>query len=152
MLEWMHDDSVVRNLKSDFKSKTLDDCKQFIIDANTLQDQVHLAIVDDDDIYMGTVSLKNIRNHTAEFAITVRSCAMGKGYSKFGMTEIIKKAFTEYQLNEVYWCVDPQNIRAVRFYDKNGYSKCSAPLNVTGYSNFELEYFLWYSVQNTRYL
>ena len=39
-----------------------------------------MAITDDNDEYMGTVSLKNI-NYTdsfAEFAITVRRTAMGK--------------------------------------------------------------------------
>ena len=30
MLEWMHDDSVVHNLATDFSKKTLDDCKKFI--------------------------------------------------------------------------------------------------------------------------
>ena len=46
---------------------------------------LHLAIASDSDEYMGMVSLKHIEDGLAEFAITVRTEAMGKGYSWFGM-------------------------------------------------------------------
>ena len=51
---------------------------------------LHLAVANDNDAYMGTVSLKHIHDGTAEFAITVRACAMGKGYSQFGMVSILE--------------------------------------------------------------
>lgn len=123
MLEWMHDPSVVSCLFTNFAEKTLSDCQRFIAYSKTCTDDLHLAIADDRDEYMGTVSLKHIdRIHsTAEFAITVRACAMGKGYSRFGMTEILKHALQELKLDAVYWCVDRINQRAVRFYDKHGY-------------------------------
>ena len=72
---------------------------------------------------MGTVSLKNIDriNESAEFAITVRRCAMGRGYSWYGMEEIIDMAFNELGLESVYWCVSRKNKRAVRFYDKHNF-------------------------------
>ena len=43
MLEWMHDESVVCNMQTDFKSKTLDDCIKFIESAQT-KDCIHLAV------------------------------------------------------------------------------------------------------------
>lgn len=123
MLEWMHDDSVVEKLRGNFKDKTLDDANSFIIASRDKRQNIHLAIASDEDEYMGTVSLKNIdrNNSSAEFAITVRKCAMGKGYSWFGMEEIINLAFEKFDLESVYWCVSKKNKRAVRFYDKHNF-------------------------------
>lgn len=123
MLEWMHDSSVVGKLKGRFMEKTIDDCLEFIRASKDKDNDVHLAICSDKDEYMGTVSLKNLdRIHKrAEFAICVRKCCMGKGYAWFGMEEIISKAFDEYNLENVYWCVARDNDRAVRFYDKHNF-------------------------------
>ena len=120
MLAWMHDESVVSDLRGNFAAKTIDDCRAFIENSIT-EENIHLAIASDTDEYMGTVSLKNIENGSAEFAITVRAEAMGRGYSWFGMEEIIKKAFNELGLESVYWCVSRDNTRAVRFYDKHNF-------------------------------
>lgn len=123
MLEWMHDESVVENLRGNFKEKTLNDCVAFIESANNKDHDIHLAIATEEDEYMGTVSLKNIDRVTnsAEFAITVRKTAMGRGYSWYGMEEILRKAFEDYHLESVYWCVSRNNDRAVRFYDKHNF-------------------------------
>lgn len=144
MLEWMHDDSVVKNLKINFAEKTIADCEVFIIGSQEMTNHLHLAIVDENDEYMGTVSLKHIENAAAEFGIAVRRCAMGKGYSYYGMTEIIKYGKKNLNLNKIYWCVDPENGRAVRFYDKHGYSRINVPKEAQGYSDKEKERFIWY--------
>lgn len=125
MLEWMHDEEVVRFMATDFGSKTLQDCEQFIQSCENDSHNLHRAIVSDDDEYMGTVSLKHIDAElgNAEFAITVRSTAMGKGYAWYGMTEILRIAFEELQLKCVYWCVSNENIRGCKFYDKHGFSR-----------------------------
>ncbi len=147
MLEWMHDESVVEYLSANFAAKTIDDCKAFIESAYTDTD-VNMAVVNDDDEYMGTVSLKHIQDKTAEFAITFRKCAMGQGYSTYGIKKIIEYGLEELGLDSVYWCVSPDNARAVRFYDKNGYNRVdSAILNIVGdYSPEQIEYFIWYQV------
>ena len=121
MLSWMHDGRVTCNLRTDFTSKTLKDAEDFIRNSWEDRGNVNLAIASDEDEYMGTVSLKHIEDGSAEFAITVRSEAMGHGYSWFGMESIIEKAFNEYSLESVYWCVSRDNIRAVRFYDKHNF-------------------------------
>lgn len=121
MLEWMHDKSVTEKLRTDFASKTIKDAESFIASSWDDKKNINLAIVTDEDEYMGTVSLKNIEDLSAEFAITVRTAAMGKGYSWIGMQSIIKKAFDEYGLESVYWCVSRENKRAVRFYDKHNF-------------------------------
>lgn len=121
MLEWMHDPTVVERLNTNFAAKTLEDCRAFIDSAQNCREDLHLAIVDDSDTYMGTVSLKHMESGTAEFAITVRRAAMGKGYSAYGMKTILSYGIQELGLKAIYWCVSPENKRAVRFYDKNQY-------------------------------
>lgn len=123
MLEWMHDESVVEKLRGNFKEKKLEDCQSFIKNSYDIERAIHFAIVTDEDEYMGTVSLKDIdrENNSAEFAITVRKEAMGRGYSWYGMEEIIRLAFEEFGLENVYWCVSRENDRAVRFYDKHNF-------------------------------
>ncbi|MCR5624742.1 MAG: GNAT family N-acetyltransferase [Lachnospiraceae bacterium] len=150
MLEWMHDASVVEYMGKNFAEKTLSDCEAFIEWSNSDNDNLNLAIVDDNDEYMGTVSLKEIDREegNAEFAITIRKSAMGKGFSRFGMSEIIKKGFDELGLKFIYWCVSKVNERAVRFYDKNGYKRVDFDsLKVkTDYTDEECKSFYWYIV------
>lgn len=121
MLTWMHDSNVTGNLRTDFASKTIQDAERFIKDSLEDKDNLNLAIASDSDEYMGTVSLKHIEGGNAEFAITVRTEAMGRGYSWFGLESIIKKAFGEMGLESIYWCVSRKNVRAIRFYDKHNF-------------------------------
>lgn len=151
MIEWMHDPSVVKYLQADFAHKTISDCKNFIKNAQCLTNNMHLAIVDDNDKYMGTVSLKNIKNDTAEFAIIICKAAMGKGYSKYGMKEIIRIGLEEVGLKKIYWCVSPENIRACKFYDKNGYEQIKLTENEINnlglrYTPEQINYYRWYQV------
>ncbi len=152
MLEWMHDDNVVAKLGTNFKEKTIDDCIGFIESSWDTTNDLHLAVVDENDTYMGTVSLKHIdkEKKEAEFAITVRAQAMGKGYSKYAMEEILNIALGELGLQNVYWCVSKENARAVRFYDKNEYMRVTdVPESmIRNYSQEQLQNFLWYVVKN----
>ncbi len=148
MLSWMHDKNVVSNLHTDFASLTIADCEEFINSAQDISANVHFAIASDEDEYMGTVSLKHIdrENGNAEFAIIVRKESMGRGYSWYGMEAIIEKAFNEFGLNCVYWCVSRKNQRAIRFYDKHNFHEA---LDISGdiLARYEDETDLkWYSV------
>ena len=147
MLEWMHDPSVVEHLHADFLSKTLEDCERFIMNSHTDETNLHLVIADESDVYQGTVSLKDIHDGAAEFAITIRAAAMGKGLSAAAMKEIIRIGFEEKGLKSVFWCVSPENRRAVRFYDKNGYLRVPHDrLPIRGYSDALIRSMLWYLV------
>lgn len=148
MLEWMHNDSVVHDMGTDFSKKTLGDCHAFITLSQNDSPCVHRAIVDDTDEYMGTVSLKNVDtvNKNAEFAITIRKCAMGKGYSAYGMNEIIRMGFQEYDLKTIYWYVSKNNTRAIRFYEKNGYKQVDfSKINTGGIQR--MEKYQWFAIQ-----
>ncbi|MCR5292751.1 MAG: GNAT family N-acetyltransferase [Eubacterium sp.] len=161
MLEWMHDEEVVRDLKKDFRSMTLDDCVRFIemsriasglIKSNigvNIGGAMHLAIAGDGDKYMGTVSLKEIdrKKGCAEFGITLRREAMGKGFASYAMQEILKLGTEEMGINLIYWCVDPENERAIRFYEKNEYKRIDCDeLDVKlEYTDKEKERYIWYA-------
>lgn len=148
MLEWMHDKDIVRDLQADFLHKTIDDCNNFIKNARTDENNLHLAIVNADDEYMGTVSLKNIRECEAEFGITIRKKAMGKGISIYAMKEIIKIGFNEKKLKRIYWCVSPKNTRAVRFYDKNNFKRYSiGDRKIEGYTVKQIKDYIWYEIK-----
>lgn len=128
MLEWMHDKDMVKDLQADFRSKTVADCEAFIRASWEDTDNLNLAVTDETDTYMGTVSLKHIdrKLSSAEFAIAMRKAATGKGLACFGMSEIIRMGLEELGLCQIFWCVSGGNERAVRFYDKNGYLRVDA--------------------------
>ncbi len=157
MLEWMHDESVVKDLQADFKNKTIDDCVHFIETARDMSKNCHLAIVDDSDEYMGTVSLKHLNLSSAEFGIAIRKKAMGKGYSKSAMTEIIQYGFNVLHLQNIYWCVNPMNTRALRFYDKNNYTRVipeemgltDTIRKIGTYTEEQVKNYIWYNVSLT---
>lgn len=144
MLEWMHDDNVVRHLDTDFSCKTLEDCLRFIRESWNSRTDFHRAVVDDKDAYMGTVSLKHIDEIAgeAEFAIVVCRNAMGKGFSQFAMKKIIQIGFDELGLQKIYWYVRKENVRAVKFYEKEGFRRTEPQKKLRGGTEL-----IWYSVQ-----
>lgn len=149
MLEWMHDDDVTGFLGTDFSKKTINDCESFIKDSlNNQNDNLNLAIADDNDEYMGTVSLKHIDRieKNAEFAISTRKASMGKGYAAKAMSLILKLGNESLGLDKIYWCVSVDNKRAVRFYDKNGYMRTDdVPDKIkSAYTKEQLKKFIWY--------
>lgn len=149
MLEWMHDPSVVEKLQTDFSQFSIEDCNRFIAGASDTSVNMHLAIADDNDEYMGTVSLKHITDKNAEFAIAIRKCAMGRKISIAAMKEIIAIGFEKNKLESIYWCVDPVNVRAVRFYDKNGFVRVEPQELVIfegAYTAEQIEKYIWYEV------
>lgn len=149
MLEWMHDVYVVHDMKRDFADMTIKDCEAFIQSASDSPKNTHLAIADDNNTYMGTVSLKHIDNDTAEFGIVIRKCAMGLGYSKFGMDFILDEGFNQRRLKKIYWCVLPRNIRAIKFYDKNGFNRSAPPKEAKlHYEENEINDYIWYCIVN----
>ena len=128
----------------------MEDCENFIKSSRDDKNNWNVAIVDENDVYMGTVSLKNIKNTSAEFGITIRACAMGKGYSIWAIKETLRVAFEERRLEQVYWCVSPDNKRAVRFYDKNGFERVEAAAlgTIEGYTPEQIDAYVWYVAKN----
>ena len=126
MLEWMHDKSVTGHLQANFESFTEEKVTNFIKEAmcqNDESEHIHYAIVDENDEYMGTISLKNInrKDKNAEYAIVTRSVAHGKGYARNATKDILTVGFDELHLEKIYLYVSVNNIVANKFYRKCGF-------------------------------
>lgn len=126
MLEWMHDPEIQKCFRFNTENKTLDDVYEFIRTAETTPIDgkgIHLAIVDESDEYLGTISLKEIDAvaKSAEYAISLRKCAQGKGVGSAATKEILRIAFEEFALERVYLNVLADNEAAIRLYEKIGF-------------------------------
>lgn len=123
MLEWMHDDMNKEIFQANFVAMKLEDVESFIEKSFT-EENHNFAIVDESDEYLGTITLKNInvKNNNAEYAISMRKVARGKGVADAATKLILRYAFEELLLERVYLCVQDNNGRARGFYEKFGFA------------------------------
>lgn len=77
MLEWMKDKELAQFYRFDAEKSNPETAREFIERAKESKQDLHFAIVDEQDEYLGTASLKNVDyvNKNAEYAIAV--CAKG---------------------------------------------------------------------------
>ncbi len=148
MLEWMHDPTINCFFRFDASDMTLDKCIDFI---NVSDGNVHFAIVDDNDEYLGTVSLKNITEKDAEYAISTRKKAHGTGAALRATEMILKYAFSELKLARVYLNVLVDNKRANAFYKKAGFMFWYAEKNVIDIKG-ETKDLNWYYIDSDMFL
>lgn len=126
MLEWMHDPEIQKGFRFSVEEQDREAVLNFIRNADiALIDgkDIHYAVSDEDDEYLGTISLKNIdlTNKKAEYAISLRKKAQGKGIAAEATRAILKIAFEQYHLERVYLNVLSDNKRAIHFYEKCGF-------------------------------
>lgn len=120
MLEWIKDSSINQYFRFNPEENTPETIQSFIAAAQNDLNNLHLAIADADDSYLGTVSLKGIDRMArhAEYAIAMHPSAIGTGTAKFATDKILEIAFAEQKLERVYLNVLSENLRAIRFYEK----------------------------------
>jgi len=124
ILEWLKDRDVTRFFRFNTENATIDSVQKFINDSHNNKDSIHLAIVaSKDDEYLGTVSLKEIDRDakTAEYAISLRKKAQGKGYGHEATIKILDYAFTRLDLERVYLNVLSDNEKAIKLYKQIGF-------------------------------
>ena len=128
MLEWMHDPEIQKRFKKDMLIASEGDALRFIKSAreeNIYETgaNLHCAIVNEYDEYLGTVSLKDIDyiSKTAEFAIALRPKMHGSGYGFRATGLMLKKGFEELGLHRVFLSVYSNNLAAIRLYEKSGF-------------------------------
>lgn len=124
MTEMMHDAVTIRYLQIGGADYTEDTALRFIRSTVDESVNLHRAVVNLNDEYQGTISLKNIdlEKKEAEYAISMHPDAQGKGAAKAATAEILNIAFNELHLNRVYLNVLAENLRANKFYKKVGFS------------------------------
>lgn len=123
MLEWMRDDDVTEYLRIGGKDTQIETVRNFIASAADESVNLHRAVVDSNDIYFGTVSLKGIDpgKKEAEYAIAMHGDAIGHGISRIATAAILEAAANQLHLKRVFLNVRADNLRAVRFYEKCGF-------------------------------
>ena len=126
MLEWMHDPEIQKSFRFCAENKKKEDVLRFIREAKVEPvdgKSIHLAIVDENDEYLGTISLKNVdlTSANAEFAISLRQNAQGKGIAIQSTQELLELAFNKFGLERVYLNVLSENEKAIRLYEKCGF-------------------------------
>lgn len=122
MVEMMQDAQTTQYLQIGGPDYTRDTALRFIASTADESGSVHRAVVDADDVYQGTVSLKNLDmvKKEAEYAISMHPQAQGKGAAKAASAGIVELAWS-LGLERVYLNVLAQNERANRFYQKFGF-------------------------------
>ncbi len=123
MLEWLHNDDIIRYLRFEGKNTTFESVIHFIQKAQNEMENLHYAIVDIKDEYLGTISLKKIdkEKKSAEYAICLHPNAVGTGTAKTATQHILDIAFNKLNLENVYLNVLDENKRAIQFYEKFGF-------------------------------
>ena len=123
MLLWMKDPATAEIFATPFATFTLEKVENFIKNAASDENNINFVCADEGDVYLGTVSLKNIDRtaKNAEYAISFCKDAQGTGAAAFATKEILKYAFETLGLERVYLNVIPQNKRANAFYRKMGF-------------------------------
>lgn len=123
MVEMMHDENTIRYLQIGGPDYTLETALGFIHGTQDESRNLHRAVVDENDVYQGSVSLKNIDpvKKEAEYAISMHPEAQGKGAAKAASAGITDIAFRQLGLSRVYLNVLAENERANRFYQKFGF-------------------------------
>jgi diamine N-acetyltransferase len=149
MLEWMKDQELMRNFRFDASDMTLPKAEAFIERTHSDENNMHYAIVSEDDEYLGTISLKNIdpESKNAEYAIACRQKALGTGAAREGTRLLLDIAFNEMSLEKVYLNVLSENKRAIRFYEKIGFIK-EGEFKKHVFSHGMLQDLSWYAIFN----
>lgn len=149
MFEWMHDENVTKYLHAQYGNLTLTEVENFIVNTSKSDDEIHYAVVNDEDKYVGTVSLRHIDKfeEIAELSIVVKFDFFGKGYGWFAVCQMLKYAFNVLKLRGVYWKVNAENSRAIRFFDKHGFNRPDEdiPLHIKERDRDEKD-LVWYVV------
>ena len=123
MLECLRDPNVNKFMNIDGSKMSISDCEEYIRKSWDDNKNKHFAIVDKNDDWVGTISLKNIDNEVqqAEYAIITSSSVHGKGFALEGTKAIIDYGFKKLNLKRIYLNVVADNIRANKFYEKAGF-------------------------------
>ena len=149
MLEWLHDAQIMKNFRFDGSKLMIQDTLEFIDNANNTSTSKHFAIVNEEDEYLGTVSLKNINiiDKKAEYSICLRSTAQGKGVAYEGTRLVIEYAFNVLKLHRVYLNVFEENEKAWKFYEKFGFKYEGTSLDDI-YLRDKFHNLKWYAIIN----
>lgn len=149
MLEWMQDKDITSGFQKAFSQAALEDVLDFIHCSFDDESQ-NFAFVNEQDEYLGTISLKHIShiNDKAEYAVVARKCAQGTGAARQATEELLQYAFGKLQLHKVYLSVLEENVRAQKFYEKCGFKREGLEIDAVKIKE-QYHNHIWYGIINT---
>ena len=157
MLEWMHDPDSQRGFKKNMMGASLEDAKDFCIrskhpDTIKAGDSLHFAIVDDNDEYLGTASLKDIdfENGRGEYSVTLRRKAQSKGVASAATGLILQKAFRELGLHRVFSSLYADNVHSKNLVERCGFT-CEGEFREHFRIDGEYVNWKWYGILDTEF-
>ena len=152
IFEWMKDPECNKHFRFDPDKVTMESVKEFIKKAEKDPVNQHYAITNENDEYLGTISLKNINENdgNAEYAVALRSSVSGKGLGYKATMAVLDIAFNEMKLNRVYLNVWPENERAIALYIKCGF-KLEGEFREHVYVRGEYKNLMWYGILRDEY-
>lgn len=148
--QWMSDEEIASSLLLGRYPASIENIKAYIEKSWTDRNNIHWAITNDSDDYVGTVSLKNINylDRNAEYAIAIRKEYWGQDYSKFATDKIIEYGFKKLNLYKIYLNVLSSNARANKFYEKYGFIK-DGQFSKHIYIDGQFNDLIWYCIFNS---
>ena len=125
MLEWLNDSEINQNFTFEGRKHDLESVLKFIEAAIKTETHRHYAIVDEQDSYIGTISLKDIdlKNGHAEYAIAIRRSYHGRGVGQIASKLVFDVAKDELNLHKIYLNVLTNNTAAIHLYEKLGFKR-----------------------------
>ena len=98
--------------------------KQWLLEKISENNSARFAIIVDDE-YVGNIQLTNIiENESAEYHIFIGDKTYwGKGVARLATNQIICYAKNLLNLREIYLFVNPDNIAAIKVYERAGFNK-----------------------------
>lgn len=123
MMECLNDKTNTQYMLIGGKCFSYQDCVNFINSTHSDKNNINFAIIDENDNWIGTISLKHVDNKVrqAEYAIITAPHVHGKGYAYKATVELIEYAFTNLNLQRIYLNVTSDNLRAINFYKRCGF-------------------------------
>lgn len=123
LLAWAQDPEGSRFFLGDTSQLRLENMQSFILGALLLEDQLHLAVLDEQADFAGLVSLKHIQPELgrAEFSIGLLPGAQGRGLAREAAADILELAFLELGLQRIYMYTDQENLATQHFNDQCGF-------------------------------
>ena len=124
-VEWMHDREVTRWLASVGEPPTLADEQEWYDRRRADPDSVMWAIETAEGRLIGNVELRlTPAARRAEMGIVVGDKAeWNQGYGTHTVQLVLRYAFKELELNRVELTTDEENARAIRCYEKCGFTR-----------------------------
>ncbi|MDK2907091.1 hypothetical protein X928_05385 [Petrotoga miotherma DSM 10691] len=146
MKEFTEDEDISRNLLFTRYPFPTENMISFIKTSWEDKRNIHYAIANENDEYIGTISLKNISyiDKNAEYAIVTRKKYWGLNVASLATDKILNYGFYTLNLNKIYLNVLSSNLRAIRFYKKYGFNQ-EAIFKKHVYRNGDYVDLIWFS-------